>query len=116
MVGISFARKAKASIADDANEPGRLVDQQNPSISSVRNETRVPGGGDSNDGNKQGGEIQSLLSPKIRKKKGTKTRAKPPEKDQTRRDDDLGLVGAAQALLTSAWRSVLSGPSSFTLC
>lgn len=51
MVGISFALKAKASIADDANETGRLVDQQNPSISSVRNETRVPGGGDSNDGN-----------------------------------------------------------------
>lgn len=44
----------------------------------------VPGGGDSNGGNKQGGAFQSLLSPKIRKKMGTKTRAKPPEKDQTR--------------------------------
>lgn len=55
-----------------------------PSISSVRNQIRVPGGGDSNGGNKQGGAFQSLLSPKIRKKMGTKTRAKPPEKDQTR--------------------------------
>lgn len=51
--------------------------------------TSVPGGGDSNGGdsngvNKQGGAFQSLLSPKIRKKMGTRTRAKPPEKDQTR--------------------------------
>lgn len=77
----------------------------------------MPGGGDSKGVNKQSGEIESLLSPQIRKKKGAKTKAKPPEKDQTRREDDLGLVGAALAWLTSARSlSVLSGPSSFTLC
>lgn len=45
-----------------------------------------------------------------------KTKAKPPEKDQTRRNDDLGLVGTALASFTSAQRSVLSGPSSLALC
>lgn len=87
-----------------------------PRISSVFIETCVPDGEDGDGGNKQGGGLESLLGPQIRKTKGKKTKAKPPEKDQTRRGDDLGLAGASLALLTSARRSVLSGPSSFTIC
>lgn len=115
-IDISIVRVAKTSIADDPRHREDLLTMISR-VSCVRTETRAPGGSSNNNNsaNKQSGEVESLLGPQIRKEVN-ENQSKTAREDQTRRDDDVGLVGVALAMLTSARPSVLSGPSSFTLC